>query len=403
MKIAMVSEHASPLAALGGIDAGGQNVHVAELSCALGARGHDVVVYTRRDARSLPTRVRIAPNVVVEHVGAGPPVVLPKDELFAHMDAFGAALLRAWATAPPDVAHSHFWMSGLATAIATRPLGIPWVHTYHALGAEKARIQGAADTSPSDRIAHESRILRDADCIVATATAEIREHRRQIDVAGKCTLVPCGVDLAQFTACAPFGRLRMRRHRIATLSRLVARKGVDVVIRALAEIPETELLVAGGGESRGAAPDPERRRLETIARACGVDDRVFFIGRVSRAQVGAYLSSADVVLCTPQYEPFGIVPLEAMACGRPVVASRVGGLTDTVVDGETGTIVTDTRPATIAAAVRRLLDAPALRARLGGSGRARVERRYTWTTVAEATEGVYRRMLAAAPAAESSA
>src|SRR3954469_22373621 len=153
MRIAMVSEHASPLATLGDVDAGGQNVHVAALSLALAGRGHDVRVYTRRDDPALPTRVRFGPGVDVIHVPAGPARQLPKDELFPHMAEFGDRLADAWAgPGAPDVVAAHFWMSGLAAIAAARIIGTPVVQTFHALGTVKQRHQGAHDSSPLERI-----------------------------------------------------------------------------------------------------------------------------------------------------------------------------------------------------------------------------------------------------------
>src|SRR4051794_6406630 len=148
----MVSEHASPLAVLGGVDAGGQNVHVAALATYLARRGMEVVVHTRRDDPSLPRRVRLAPGVEVDHVDAGPPEPLPKDELLTHMGAFGDQLADAWASERPSVVHSHFWMSALAALEAASELGIPVAHTFHALGVVKRRHQGVEDTSPEGRI-----------------------------------------------------------------------------------------------------------------------------------------------------------------------------------------------------------------------------------------------------------
>jgi hypothetical protein len=152
MRIAMVSEHASPLAVLGGVDAGGQNVHVAELAAALGRAGDEVVVHTRRDNAGAPRRVAFACGVEVDHVAAGPPSEVPKDELLPYMGAFADELREQWAQEPPDVVHSHFWMSGLAATAAAASLGIPVVHTFHALGVVKRRHQGARDSSPEERI-----------------------------------------------------------------------------------------------------------------------------------------------------------------------------------------------------------------------------------------------------------
>ncbi len=396
MRIALVSEHASPLAALGGVDAGGQNVHVAELARALGARGHRVRVYTRRDARALPASVAVLPNVEVIHVDAGPPEALPKDALLPYMDRFGDELARAWRADPPDVAHAHFWMSGLATRRAARALDLPWALTYHALGAEKRRHQGAEDPSPRTRVALERELLCAAGAIVATSSAEVFAHRRT-GGARDLKLVPCGVALEQFDV-PPAARAR-ERPRIVTLSRLVERKGIADVIRALAHLADAELVVAGGGDGCAFAADPELARLCEVARSAGVADRVRFAGPVGRAQVAAFLGAADVVVCVPRYEPFGIVPLEAMACARPVVVSRVGGLVDTVVDGVTGLHVPASAPLALAEALARLLADRPLRATMGAAGRRRVERRYTWATVAEQTESVYRALVARSTAA----
>ncbi len=388
MKIAMVSEHASPLATIGGVDAGGQNVHVAGLGAALVDAGNDVHVYTRRDAPELPPVVTLPSGVHVHHVDAGPARFVEKDALLPHMDAFATVLAHEFARERYDVAHAHFWMSGLATIAAARATSVPVVQTYHALGVEKRREQAGADTSPPQRIASELAILRAADRIVATSSSEVFELMRMGAEAPKLKIVPCGVDLAFFDrAHGTAPRPRTQRHRIATLSRLVPRKGVGDVIRALAQLPDTELLVGGGSSAAG---DPEARALRDMASACGVADRVILLGRVERDDVPAFLSSADVVVCAAWYEPFGIVPLEAMACRRPVVATAVGGQNDSVLDGFTGYSALPREPRTLVTAIRALLDAPALRERFGIAGRRRVEERYAWTRVARETERVYR-------------
>ena len=234
MKIAMVSEHASPLAALGGVDAGGQNVHVAALATAMGRQGAQVVVHTRRDDPDLPQRVALAPGVEVDHVSAGPPTELPKDELLPYMDAFAADLAAQWREDPPDVVHSHFWMSGYAALLAARELGIPVVHTFHALGVVKRRYQGELDTSPPARIGIERDVLRRADHVVATCSDEVFELVRLGGAHGRLTASPCGVDLDLFR---PDGRRARRRpglRRLVCVGRLVARKGVGNAISALA-------------------------------------------------------------------------------------------------------------------------------------------------------------------------
>jgi glycosyltransferase involved in cell wall biosynthesis len=394
LKIALVSEHASPLAVLGGVDAGGQNVHVAALAQALVRAGNRVTVYTRRDARDLPKRVTLTPGVAVEHIDAGPPVPISKDDLLPFMDAFAAALSRAWKRHPPDVVHSHFWMSGRASLAAARPLGIPLVHTFHALGSEKRRHQGDADSSPAERIDDERAIACGADRIVATASAEAFELVRLGVHPRALKIVPCGVDLEYFSPHGVVEARRSRRFRIVTLSRLVARKGVADVIEAFAGLPDAELVIAGGGDGEDLRTDPEAQRLSALARRLGVGERVQLRGRVARADVPALLRSADVVACTPWYEPFGIVPLEAMACGVPVVVSAVGGLIDTVIDGVCGIHVPPRDPQRLGRALGALANDPQRRRRLARAGMERARARYSWTRVAAETLDVYRAVAA---------
>ena len=395
MRVSLVSEHASPLATLGGVDAGGQNVHVAELARGLARRGHEVTVHTRRDDIDLASHVRFAPGVTVHHVDAGPPRVVPKDDLLAHMPAFADCLMEAWSESRPDVVHAHFWMSALASLDAARPREIPVVHTFHALGVVKRRHQGAADTSPHDRLRIEEEIVAGVDRIVATCTDEVFELVRIGADRRRISVVPCGVDLSLFAPDGPALERKPGSRRLVTIGRLVERKGVGNVIAALAELPDTELIVAGGPHPDGLASDPDVRRLRRVAYDAGVEERVTFTGRFDRARVPALLRSADAVVCVPWYEPFGIVPLEAMACGVPVVASAVGGMIDTVVDGVTGIHVPPRESDVLAAALRRLLDRPSLRRRLGRAGAERARRRYGWDGVARATQDAYSSVLQA--------
>jgi D-inositol-3-phosphate glycosyltransferase len=389
MRVAMVSEHASPLAALGSVDAGGQNVHVAELAVELGRRGVEVLVYTRKDDATLPNRVPLAPNVSVAHVEAGPQSEVPKDLLFPYMAQFAGRLAFEWAADPPDVVHSHFWMSGWATLAATRHLGLPVVHTFHALGAVKRRHQGTNDTSPPQRIATEASIMGRASHIVATCSDEVFELVRLGADRNRVSVVPCGVDVDFFAPDGPAEPRTEGLARVVVVTRLVERKGIGNVVAAIAQLPRVELLVAGGGDAECLEDDPEAQRLRALALSLGVADRVHLLGRVARERIPKLLRSADVVVCAPWYEPFGIVPLEAMACGRPLVASAVGGMIDTVVHGVTGLHVPPRRPDRIAEALRTLLADSDLCARLGAAGVARTRNRYTWQRVADGTLRVY--------------
>nr|WP_307858642.1 glycosyltransferase [Clavibacter michiganensis] len=405
----MISEHASPLATLGGVDAGGQNVHVAALSAALADEGHTVTVYTRRDDEALPARVAFAPGVEVVHLDAGPARAVPKDELLPHMGELADGLLADWRTNRPDVVHSHFWMSGVAALdaaarLASSPVGAasapPVLHTFHALGSVKRRHLGAEDTSPAERTHLEPGVGRRADAVIATCSDEAAELVRAGVDAARITVIPCGVDIGHFTPraddAAGDDHAPMR---VMVVGRLVPRKGVDLAITALGILADrghrdVELVIVGGsGDAASATEDAEARRLMDAARAAGVADRVRLHGRVSQADMPAVMRTADVVVCAPWYEPFGIVPLEAMASGVPVVASAVGGLTDSVVDGVTGILVPPRDPAAIADALGQLRADPARRRALGRAGRDRMEHGYSWATVAARTADAYRAVI----------
>jgi glycosyltransferase involved in cell wall biosynthesis len=403
MRIAMVSEHASPLAAPGGPDSGGQNVHVGELSQALAARGHEVTVLTRRDNPDRPEVVALSPGVVVRHIAAGPPHPLPKDDLVRHVPELARGLEELWRTDPPDIVHAHFWMSGLAVTAALQGVPVPFVQTFHALGTVKRRHQGDADTSPEGRIPTERLIARRADRVIATCEDERLELIRMGAPRARVTVIPCGVDAAEFAPEGPVAR-RSDRPRLVSIGRLVRRKGVDEVVAALARVPDAELLIAGGAANRAAGlTDPDTLRLRQLAARHGVADRVGFLGAVPRAHVPALLRSADAIVCAPWYEPFGLVPLEAMACGRAVVASAVGGMQDTVVHEITGLHVPPRRPDVLGAALRKLLRSKTLPEAFGAAGRDRVLACYTWDHVAATTERAYLDVLDQRPAEAASA
>jgi glycosyltransferase involved in cell wall biosynthesis len=391
LTIDMVSEHASPLAAIGGVDAGGQNVHVAALAAGLARRGHAVTVHTRREDPDQPDRVTTADGYDVAHVTAGPARVLPKDDLLRHMPEFASVLRREWAQRPPDLVHAHFWMSGLAAVAAAGD--IPVVQTFHALGSVKRRHQGAADTSPPQRVELERSLCRTVSHVVATCSDEVFELRRLGLDSDRVSVVPCGVDTTVFTPRGPVAP-RGDRKRLLVLGRLVERKGQEDAVRALAAVPDAELVVVGGPPAAQLDDDAEVRRLRAVAASLGVADRLVLTGAVARADVPAWIRSADVVLAVPWYEPFGITPLEAMACGRPVVATAVGGLQDSVADGVTGDLVPARDPVRLGEALAALLADDARRAAYGTAGVRRARNRYRWARVVADTDTVYRQVLA---------
>ncbi|MFD6565880.1 glycosyltransferase [Micromonospora profundi] len=391
MRIAMISEHASPLAILGGEDAGGQNTHVAELSAALAAAGHEVRVYTRRDAPDLPVTVRTPDGYDVVHVPAGPAEPVVKDALLPHMREFSRWLVERWRGGDwvPEVIHAHFWMSGLAALTAGRQTGVPVVQTYHALGTVKRRYQGVQDTSPARRIAYERELGRSVDRVVAQCRDEVGELVRMGVPRSRMTVVPSGVNLTSFTPLGPAADREPGRARILTVGRLVERKGFQTVVRAMALVPDAECVVVGGPPEGLLETDPYARRLRALADSCGVADRVHLVGAVPREEMGRWYRSADLLVAAPWYEPFGLTPLEAMACGVPVVGTAVGGIRDTVVDGTTGDLVPARDPHALATAIQRLLDDRIRRFRYATAASERARSRYSWAATAERLAGIY--------------
>ncbi|MEV4099564.1 glycosyltransferase [Nonomuraea sp. NPDC049649] len=387
MKIDLVSEHADPLAGIGGVDSGGQNVYVASLATALAARGHSVVVHTRRSHPAQPPSVRVSPGVTVEYVPAGPAAPVPKDELPPYMPEFTDRLADRWALRVPDVVHAHFWMSGQAALQAAD--GFPVVQTFHALGTVKRRWQGPADTSPAHRLATERAIGLRADAVLATCGDEVDELAAMGVPEQRITVVPCGVDLDMFCPDGPVAP-RTDGPMVLSIGRLVPRKGVDTVIAALRRLPGAELVIAGG-----RADDAEAVRLCELADCYGLADRVHVIGSVPRERVPALMRAADVLVTVPWYEPFGMVPVEAMACGVPVVASAVGGHLDTVAG--CGLLVPPRRPRALARALKEVLDSPDRGREIGRAGARRARERYGWPRVAEQTEAVYTQVIDGQP------
>ncbi|WP_343606312.1 glycosyltransferase family 1 protein [Roseateles sp.] len=408
LRVALISEHASPLAQQGGVDAGGQNVYVSHVAAALARRGHHVDVLTRRDQRALPTAVDMRPGVRVLHIDAGPPEFVPKEQLLPYMRAFGSEALRLMRRSLRyDVVHANFFMSGVVGLRLQRQLNLPLVQTFHALGAVRRLHQKEADKFPAERIDLERRIACEADCVIAECPQDAADLVAHCGApADRIAQVPCGVDLEEF---GPGDKLQARRRLhlredefiVLQLGRLVPRKGVDNVIRAVAHLhrmPERRpwrLLVVGGESTQ---PDetrtPEIGRLRCIAREAGIEDRVTFVGRRDRDQLRDYYLAADVFVTTPWYEPFGITPLEAMACATPVIGAAVGGIQHTVVDGLTGYLVPPEDPELLALRLDDLRRHPEIARLMGRAGLQRVQREFTWDGVAFKLAGVYAQVAA---------
>ncbi len=405
-RVALISEHASPAARLGGVDSGGQNVYVGEIAKNLAMMGYEVDVFTRCDSEVLPEIAEWMNGVRIIHVPAGPKQYVPKEDLLPHMQEFTDYVVSfAGRDGGYDVVHANFWMSGLVAAEVKAALGIPFVITFHALGRVRRAHQGAADGFPDERFAIEDRIVHEADRIIAECPQEQEDLIRFYGAdPGRMTMIPAGFDPAQFW---PLGKqlarvaigLEPERRVILQLGRIVPRKGVDNVIRALAVLRaehdiDAELLVVGGATPE---PDPEATpeigRLQELAAAEGVSDLVSFVGARDRDQLRWYYSAADLFVTTPWYEPFGITPIESMACGTPVIGANVGGIRFTVRDGETGYLVPPDDPGTLAERIAHMYRNPTLLTTLGRQGKDRAEGLFTWHKVSAAIAALYENVI----------
>ncbi len=390
MKIDFVSAQVNPLAAIGEPGFCSQHIHVAALARELGRRGHTVTVYTRRDSETVPARVRIGPRVTVEHVPAGPARDLSHDRQLSCMAEFGAYLADRWLREPPDLVHAHYWMSGLAALAGARELRLAVVQTFHGLGVPSRHRASGEDTGPAVRVRLEAAIARGVDAIVATSSDEAFALARLGVPRHVVRVVPSGVDTRQFTPEGPAAR-RGDQPRLLTVGRLAQQTGLEEILHALAGVPDCELLIAGGPTKAKLRQDREYRRFAKLAGQLGVAGRVKFCGRVSHQDMPGMFRSADLVVSVPWHGPSGLVPLEAMACGTPVVASAVGGHPDAVVDGTTGVLVPPKQPDVLARRIRDLLASPMLCQGLGIAAADRVVARYSWERIGQETLAVYQR------------
>ena len=405
MHIALISEHASPLAVLGGVDSGGQNVYVAHLARQLGRVGHRVDVFTRCDAEGLPDIVPFDQNVRVIHVRAGPRKHIEKEGLLPYMQEF-AVRMGVHCTDSPQpyhLVHANFFMSGFVAAHLREYLGLPFVMTFHALGKVRQAHQREADRFPASRIAIEAQLVEQADRIVAECPQDRDDliHLYGAD-PGKIDVVGCGIDTCELGAVGKAvarERLGLPQDEfiVLQLGRLVPRKGIDNVIRAISRLRannvRARLLVVGGNTPEpDPAATPEIGRLAKLAQDEGVRDQVHFVGQRRREDLKYYYSAANVFVTTPWYEPFGITPLEAMACGTPVVGAAVGGIKSSVVDAVTGYLVPPHDPDALAERLARIYQNPELGRAFGRAGIRHVRTRYTWEKIAQEIQPVYARV-----------
>lgn len=403
-RIAVLSVHTCPLAPLGGWETGGMNVYVRELCRGLGRLGVQTDIFTRRQDPNVPNVVELGAGSRVIHVDAGAPrhrdkyaVVDDLPELACNIQRF-----RNFVGARYDLIHSHYWLSGRLATLFQEHWGVPVVAMFHTLGALKNRVaQDAAELEQQIRVDIERRTMATADRVVA-ATEVDRAHMLEAYAANprKIVVVPGGVNLELFRAGS---RRRARRllglgpePTLLFVGRIQRLKGIDVLVRAAdmlrEEIGPLKVLVVGGSDAGTASrPSEEARelaRLRQLVNQLNLADVVQFVGAVEQARLAHYYRAANVTVMPSTYESFGLVAVESLACGTPVVASRVGGLATIVRDGENGALVPWRDPRLFADRIRPILTDPAHAAQLR-AGALATARQYSWDGVAGQTLAVY--------------
>ena len=388
LRVAILSVHTCPLAAPGGKETGGMNVYVRETARELCRMGAHVDVFTRSQNSSIPRVVEMGHGARVIHLSAGPQAPMPREDVHAHLGDFvaGVEQFRREQGLEYDLIHAHYWLSGVAGLALREMWDAPLVQMFHTLGRLKNTVaQSAAEVEPELRIAEESRIIAEADRIVA---ANVVERAHLVWYYGaraeRVEVIPCGVDTELFQ---PMGRAAAKdllelgpEPLLIYVGRLQPIKGLETLLDAMVRLPEATLLIIGGDQDE---PDNGHGALmRAQVRALGLERRVRFLGAQPQRRLRLFYAAADATVMPSYYESFGMVALEAMACGSPVVASRVGGLTTTIQDGITGHLVPEGDPIALADCLAGLLADDEAGARLGREA-VRWAAEHRWPCVAE--------------------
>lgn len=397
-RVALISVHGGPLVPAGAEGAGGQNVYVRELARGLSRLGLQVDVFTRGLHHTAP-EVRTLERARVIRLPAGPPGFLRRDELFRHlgeflqgMDDFVQGEGRGY-----QLIHSNYWLSGWVGMQCARRWAVPQVHTHHSLGAVKFTAAGCLPQLGRARLRIEDELLSRCASLVATSPADLEAMRGYYRLQCPVRIIPCGVDGHLFkprsraAARAALG-LSHDGPVLAYVGRFDAQKGVETLIEAAARLSprhRLRVMLAGGYATRGDDAG-EFQRIQRLAEQTGLE--CHFLGKVDHQNLPDVYAASDLCVVPSHYESFGMVALEAQACGRPVVASDVGGLRHTVVDGQTGLLVPPRDACAFAGAIARLLEQPRLAERLGQTAALRVERGFTWPVVAGEMAQLYRQL-----------
>ena len=411
VRVAMISYHTCPLATLGGKETGGMNVYVRDLTRELGRRGVGVDVFTRSQDDHVPHVLHdLGYGNRIVHVRSGPETPLPKDVLPDHLGEFVAGV-EAFAETKGtryDLIHSHYWLSGLAALDLRASWGVPVVQMFHTLAAMKNRVaRSAQETESAFRLDSETRLLRDADAIVASTQAELAQFQwlYHADIR-RVVVIPPGVDTSRFypipvDEAREFVGVPADRSMILFVGRIERLKGIDTLLEAMALLSQQGALarhplcvavIGGDPDVDPARMTEEMGRLKSMRGTLGIDDIVTFVGKQDQDTLQYYYSAAIAVVVPSHYESFGLVALEAMACGRPVVASETGGLAFLVRDNETGFHVPAGDSVALADRLRRLVEDEVLRTRLGRQA-AEYARGYAWPLIADQILSLYGTLL----------
>ena len=410
--IALISEHGDPAAEIGKDAAGGQNVYVRQVGESLAKLGWQVDMFTRKSSSTDPTIVQHSPYCRTIRLTAGPETYIPRDELFQYMPEFVTAFqkFQQQEGIGYPLVHTNYWMSGWVGLELQRRQNIQLVHTYHSLGAVKYLAVSEIPTIAQTRLAVEKQILEHAHCVVATSPQEMADLETLVSRLGKIDIIPCGTDVDTFR---PISKADARKQLgIGTKEKVVLyvgrfdkRKGIETLIRATGELKsqleqgeeidpqQLKLLVVGGSDPH-EADGAERRRIEAIVTELDLAANTDFVGMVGHDRLALYYTAADVCVIPSHYEPFGLVAIEAMACGTPVVASAVGGLKFTVISEETGLLVPPHDISGFAGAIERILTDDILARKIRKQASIRAHQNFSWTGVAIQLSDLYRRMLA---------
>ena len=398
-RIAMISMHTCPLTQLGSGTGGGMNVYVREISRELGRRGWAVDIFTHAQTVERPFVIPMARNVRVVHVQAGPIKYIGKNELYQYVPEFSQNILEmaAEANIRYDAIYSHYWLSGLVSDRLRAEWKTPMIQMFHTLGMMKNRVaQRQQDRELDVRIASEKHIMEITDRLIAANPID-RQHMLDLYEADPCKIeiVPCGVDLSLFRPYPPDEareelELPTDKKLVLFVGRIEPLKGVDTLIRAMKLLVKQKPawgkqlmlgIVGGNPEHELEGMNAEMRRLRALREELGLHDVVRFLGAQDQEALPYFYAAADVVAVPSHYESFGLVALEATACGTPVVASEVGGLTYTLRDGENSFLIPPHRPDMLANRIMILLENPWLRARMGQEGIKRAQR-FGWRSIA---------------------